>query len=79
MRRLVISELATPTEVALELRVSTATVKRWLRSGELEGVKLPGGAWRVRLAELDRLRTRRAISGDRPADRPADLRPGGFK
>jgi excisionase family DNA binding protein len=33
-------------ELAERLRVHPATVRRWLLSGELRGVRLPGG-WRV--------------------------------
>lgn len=65
----VVSELAYPTEVAQELRVSVGTVKRWLRNGDLEGVRLPGGDWRIPWSEVERLRVRRRLVKHRPADR----------
>lgn len=41
-------EYITPEEVADQLKVSAYTVKRWLRSGELRGVRLgKGGHWRT--------------------------------
>jgi|tagenome__1003787_1003787.scaffolds.fasta_scaffold17054120_2 excisionase family DNA binding protein len=45
--RNVVSELATVAEVALELRVPASTVKTWLRTGRLPGMKLPNGQWRI--------------------------------
>ena len=41
------SQLLTPEEAAERLQVSLSTVKRWLRSGELNGVKPGGRLWRV--------------------------------
>lgn len=35
--------LTTPAEVARALRVSEHAVRRWLRTGELEGVRLGSG------------------------------------
>jgi excisionase family DNA binding protein len=52
------SELLTPSEVAVELRVTAGTVKRWLRSGTLPGVRLPSGEWRIAETDLRELRTR---------------------
>jgi excisionase family DNA binding protein len=63
------SELMTPAEAALELRVSVGTVKRWLRGGDLAGVRLPGGGWRIAVDDLRKLRTY-----PDHADRPANLR-----
>jgi excisionase family DNA binding protein len=71
--RTVIPELATPAEAATELRTTTATVKRWLRSGELAGVRLPSGHWRVPLSELRALRTQR-IHDHRRRDSGAETR-----
>jgi excisionase family DNA binding protein len=36
----------TPDEVAAQLAVSPLTVRRWLRSGKLKGVKA-GKQWRI--------------------------------
>jgi len=43
--------LLTAQEVAALLRVDEATVRRWLRDGELFGLKM-GRAWRVSESEL---------------------------
>ena len=40
-------ELFTPEETAAKLKVTMRTVKRWLKSGQLQGVKARRG-WRVR-------------------------------
>ncbi|MBI3968349.1 MAG: helix-turn-helix domain-containing protein [Chloroflexi bacterium] len=50
-------KLLTVQEVAERLRVHEETVRRWLRSGHLEGV-LPGGkrsGYRIRESALQRL------------------------
>lgn len=44
-------KLMTPEEVAEKLNVTVNTVREWLRSGELTGVKL-GRIWRVRAEDL---------------------------
>lgn len=41
------SKLLTPEEAAEQMKVSVSTVKRWLRNGELKGVKPGGRLWRV--------------------------------
>jgi excisionase family DNA binding protein len=43
----------TVPEIAKQLRVWPETVRHWLHRGELEGVKLPGGDWRIRAVDLD--------------------------
>lgn len=49
------SELLTVQEVAARVRVNPETVRRWLRSGELRGVRLGARAgYRVPVAELER-------------------------
>jgi excisionase family DNA binding protein len=42
----------TPDEVAEQLSVSPLTVRKWLRSGELKGVKA-GKQWRIKEAVLN--------------------------
>ena len=43
------SKLYTPNQVAALLQVSVPTIKRWLKTGELQGIKMgPGGQWRIR-------------------------------
>jgi excisionase family DNA binding protein len=67
------SELLTPAEAATELRTSVGTLKRWLRSGQLPGVKLPSGEWRVAEGDLRALRTH-AIRDHRRRDAPVTSR-----
>jgi excisionase family DNA binding protein len=47
-----IGKIFTPEEVAERLTVSIKTVKDWLRSGKLKGVKA-GRLWRVRESDLE--------------------------
>lgn len=42
-----------PDEIARKLSVSGGTVREWLRTGQLQGVKL-GRLWRIRESELRR-------------------------
>jgi excisionase family DNA binding protein len=51
-------KLFTVAEIAALLSVKISTVRTWLAKGELHGLKLPGGDWRVRQEELDRMLTR---------------------
>ena len=46
--------LFTTSAVARRCNVSGRTVARWLRTGELKGIKLHGRVWRVEEAELER-------------------------
>jgi excisionase family DNA binding protein len=43
----------TPQEVSALLRVSTQTVRRWIKEGTLPAYKV-GRAWRIREVDLDR-------------------------
>ena len=47
------SRLLTARAVADRLGVSTETILRWVRCGELPAIRLPGGAIRFREGELD--------------------------
>lgn len=47
------SQLLTPEEAASRLQVSLSTVKRWLRNGDLKGVKPGGKVWRVEEESLE--------------------------
>ena len=48
-------KLLTAQEVAEYLRVHVVTVRKWLESGQLNGIKLRGKAgWRIREAEMER-------------------------
>ncbi len=48
--------LLTVADVARRVRVSRETVRRWLRAGELRGLRLGGTklGYRIRAADLDR-------------------------
>ena len=46
-------ELLTVTQVALWVNVEPAAVRHWLRTGNLKGLKLPSGDWRVRPADVE--------------------------
>jgi len=49
----VTGRLLTAREVADMIGVSTETILRWTRRGDLPAIRLPGGALRYREAELD--------------------------
>lgn len=53
-----------PSEVATLLRVDVRTVKGWLQKGQIEGIRLPGGHWRVTDPALLRQWNSRAEGGD---------------
>lgn len=56
------ARLLTAREVACRLGVSTETVLRWTRSGDLPGFRMPGGALRYDELELDDWLADRATS-----------------
>lgn len=58
--------LLTPAQVAERLSLSVLTVRAWLRSGRLPGVKPGGRVWRVREHDLDEY-IRGLGRGDSPA------------
>ena len=43
------------SKVAADLAVHANTVRRWIRIGEVEAVRTPGGHYRVPTRELHRL------------------------
>ncbi len=47
--------LLTTKEVAALLRVSQATVARWVRLDQLPAIRLPSGQLRIRREDVDRL------------------------
>ncbi len=55
------SQLLTPKEVAVFMRVKEATVRSWLRSGKLEGLTV-GFTWRSPPSALAALSNRKAGS-----------------
>jgi excisionase family DNA binding protein len=60
--------LLTAREVAELLGVSSETVLRWIRRGDLAAYRLPGGALRFRSEDLDQWLADRATSS--PSGRP---------
>jgi excisionase family DNA binding protein len=59
----VTSRLLTARELAGLLGVSTETVLRWTRRGDLPAIRLPGGAIRFREDDLDAWLMARATPG----------------
>lgn len=49
-------------EVAIFLKVHPGTVRRWIAGGRLQAIRLPGGAYRIPKAEVDRLQKPMAFS-----------------
>jgi excisionase family DNA binding protein len=60
----VTGRLLTARELAGLLEVSTETVLRWTRRGELPAIRLPGGAIRYRETDLDAWLEARETAGD---------------
>ena len=46
-------KLYTPEQVAELFQVSAQTVRNWLSSGELKGMKLSSRAWRIKESDLE--------------------------
>jgi len=44
--------LLTADEVAKEFRLDPETIRRWSRDGSISAIKLPGGRWRYRRADI---------------------------
>jgi excisionase family DNA binding protein len=58
-------EALTVAEVAQRLKLSTETVRRWLREGKLRGVRFSdAGGWRVRASEVERVLSGRPLPID---------------
>jgi excisionase family DNA binding protein len=67
--------LLTAREVSDLLGVSSETVLRWTRRGELPAIKLPGGAIRYRENDLDGWLEQRATPVRGVVEHPAGRRP----
>jgi excisionase family DNA binding protein len=50
-----ISYLLTLSEAADACRVTPGTIRRWVKTGKLDAVTLPGGTYRIRHEDLARL------------------------
>jgi len=53
--------MMTVEEAADYLQVNPKTLYRWLREGEVPGIKLGGNVWRVKKATLDEWVSRRSL------------------
>jgi excisionase family DNA binding protein len=63
----------TPMQVAQKLQVRPRTVQAWLRTGLLNGVKLPGSTrWRIAQSEVDKLDP--SVLAEDAQPRPSRLR-----
>lgn len=71
------TELLTAREVAGILDVSTETVLRWTRRGELPAIRLPGGAIRIREGEFQEWLQERATPRRGSVSHPDERRPAG--
>ena len=49
------TQLVTPEEAARQLAVAPKTIRDWLRSGTLAGVKVGGKLWRIPQSEIERM------------------------
>jgi excisionase family DNA binding protein len=51
----VLPDLLKPREVADLLRVDESTVLRWIKEGDVEALRLPGGTYRIPRSEVERI------------------------
>ena len=58
-------ELVTVEEAAKILKVRRETIRRYIKKGHLKAVTLPGGDYRVREKDIQRLLSRPAQKGDK--------------
>jgi excisionase family DNA binding protein len=71
--------LLTARQVAELIGVSTETVLRWTRRGDLPAIRLPGGALRFREPDLESWLEGRATPGRGVSAAPQDAaHPGGY-
>jgi excisionase family DNA binding protein len=69
------ADVLTIEEAAEELRVQPKTVREWLRTGRLEGIKA-GRLWRIRREEWERFLKASTTPRKEPAD--GDNNPAGI-
>jgi excisionase family DNA binding protein len=56
-------ELLKVSEVAKLLRVAESTVRGWIVRGEVPAVRLPGGVYRIRREDVEKLLRRQEDGG----------------
>jgi excisionase family DNA binding protein len=61
----------TVQELAARLEVAEATVRQWIKSGELRAIDI-GKGWRIADADLERFLKARETAPRQPVDSPAD-------
>lgn len=64
---LIVMDFLTVEEVATELRLSDATIKRMLRSKAMPGYKI-GGEWRIDKTEYEEWKRQRHNQYQKPAE-----------
>lgn len=64
--------LLSPTQIADELHVTVATVRRWITTGELRASKAGPRLWTVRRSDLDRFLGGERTSTIAPAEPTED-------
>ncbi len=57
-------ELITVEDAAKILKVRPETIRRYIKNGHLQALTLPGGDYRLREADIQKLLTRAAQKGD---------------
>jgi excisionase family DNA binding protein len=71
------TSLLTARDLADMLGVSTETVLRWTRRGDLPAIRLPGGALRFRADEIEAWLENRATLRRGSVSHPDERRPAG--
>jgi excisionase family DNA binding protein len=55
-------QLFTLAEVALELKISEQSLRKWIKAGRIAAVKLPNGRWRLNRKQIEEALRYRIIS-----------------
>ena len=63
-------------QAAERLGVHPDTLRSYLKSGDLDGWRLPSGRWRIDAEEVERVRRRARLESDQVASVAADILAG---